>query len=536
MTRREMLRGLGFGVGAAVVVAGCTVPTPGEPRLPPAGAPDAGPFPDGVMAGDPAPDGTVLWTRVTPPADGAAVAVLWSIADDPSFGSIRAAGLVTAEAATGHTVQVAVTGLQPDRWYHYRFEAPGADGTSAGRSTRVSRTGRLRTSPSAGAVPDHLRFAFGSCQQINDSWFNAHAAIAAEPGLDFFMHLGDYVYVSDHGTLTLDQYRDAYRRWRAQPMLRDLHAALPCVAMWDDGEFYNGVDAHGAPERLAAAKRAWFESFPLAGSTVDPGARRSYRRFAWGGLADVSMIDVRSYRDPALDDVVHTGASGMDDPGRTTLGAEQYAWLTSGLAASTASWRLIGNPYNIAPWKLVDLEFLRLFRPDMPAEPGVYAPNEAWDDYMAERRDLLDFLIDHDISDTVFASAHTHIAISSDLRTHPSSSRVAAHDFCAGSLTADPDPRRAYLGDLPLDVAEELLRAAERFVVDQNRPGMRHLNMVDQGYTVVDVTPEALTVTYRTIDTSDPDAVAADAARFRVLPGGRPMEVLPVARPRGTVR
>ena len=53
---------------------------------------------------------------------------------------------------------------------------------------------------------------------------------------------------------------------------------------------------------------------------------------------------------------------------------------------------------------------------------------------------------------------------------------------------------------------------------------------------MVDVTPEALTVTYRTIDTFDPDAQAADAARFRVLPGGRPMEVLSVARPRGSAR
>ncbi len=537
MTRREMLRGLGFGVGAAVVVACCTVPSPGEPRLPPPGMPDAGPFPDGVMAGDPAPDGTVLWTRVLAPADGGTVPVLWSVADDPSFSSIRAAGLSSAEAATGHTVQVAVTGLQPDRWYHYRFEVPGSGaGASDGVST-VSRTGRLRTSPAPGATPDRLRFAFGSCQQLNDSWFNAHAAIAAEPDLDFFMHLGDYVYVSDTGTLTLGQYRDAYRRWRTQPMLRDLHAALPCVAMWDDGEFYNGVDGHGDPTRIAAAKQAWFESFPLLADPTDgSGARRSYRRFGWGGLADVSMIDVRSYRDPALDDVVHTGASGMDDPGRTTLGAEQYAWLTDGLATSTASWRLIGNPYNIAPWKLVDLEFLRLFRPDMPDEPGVYAPNEAWDDYMAERRDLLAFLVEHDIRGTVFASAHTHIAISSDLRTHASSSRVAAHDFCAASLTADPDPRRAYLGDLPLPVAEELLRVAERFVLDQNRPSMRHLNMLDQGYTVIDATPEELTVTYRTIDTTDPDAEAVDAARFRVRPDGGPMEVLPVARPRGSVR
>ena len=531
MSRREMLQGLGFGLGATVFVAGCAVPTPAvEPRLPPPGAPDSGPFPDGVMAGDPAPDGSGLWTRVLAPLGGGAVPVMWTVADDASFDSIRAAGLVSATADTGHTVQVQVAGLEPDRWYHYRFEAPGPDGAAT-----TSRTGRLRTAPAPGAAPDRLRFAFGSCQQLNDSWFNAHAAIAAEPDLDFFMHLGDYVYVSDEGTLTLEQYRDAYRRWRGQPMLRDLHAALPCVAMWDDGEFYNGVDAAGPADRLAAAKRAWFESFPLAVGTDAAGTRRSYRAFGWGALADVTMIDVRSYRDPAIDDITHIGASGLDDPGRTTLGAEQYGWLTGGLAASTASWRVIGNPYNIAPWKLIDLEFLRLLRPDMPPEPGIYAPNEAWDDYMAERRDLLGFLVDHDVHDTVFASAHTHIAISSDLRADRPAQRVAAHDFCAGSLTADPDPRRAYLGDLPLDVAEELLRVAERFMLGQNQPGMRHLNMVDQGYTVVDVTPEEMLVTYRTIDTTDPDAEAVDAARFRLRPGDHPMEVLPTPRARGSV-
>ena len=93
---------------------------------------------------------------------------------------------------------------------------------------------------------------------------------------------------------------------------------------------------------------------------------------------------------------------------------------------------------------------------------------------------------------------------------------VAAFDFCTGSLTADPDPRTAFLGDLPLDVAEEVLRAAERFVLGQNRPYLRHMNLVDQGYAVVDVTPEETLVTIRNIDTSDPDAHAVDGARFRV--------------------
>jgi alkaline phosphatase D len=527
MTRREALRALGVGAGAATLLSAC-VPTPGaEPPTPPPGVADPAPFPDGVMAGDPAPTAGTIWTRVEPPPDGSEVAVLWTVAEDPAFTSLRAAGTAVAGAATGHALTVAVGGLEPDRWYHYRFEAADASGAQS-----ASRTGRLRTAPAPGSSPERLRFAFASCQQINDSWFVAHAAAAAEADLDFFMHLGDYVYVSDTGTQSLQDYRDVYRRWRRQPLLRDLHAALPCVAMWDDGEFYNGVDRFGPPQRLANATRAWFENFPL----VDPGDGRAYRRFAWGDLADVSMIDVRSYRDPEIPELVHVTPGGRDEPGRTTLGPAQYEWFTQGLAASAAAWRIVGNPYNINPWRLVNLEFLRAFRPDLTPNAGVYAPNEAWDDYMSERRDLLQFLVDRGVTDTVFASGHTHVALAAELRADfdRTSTPVAAFDFCTGSLTADPDPREAFLGDLPRDVAEEVLRAAERFVLGQNRPYLRHMNLVDQGYTVVEVTPEATTVTIRNIDTRFPDARPVDGARFRVRRGASRIEILPTPRRRGS--
>ena len=254
VSRRDLLRGLGFGVGAVVVLGACTVPTPAPVApLPPPGVPDPAPFLDGVLAGDPAPDGSVIWTRVAAPPGGADVPVLWTVAEDAGFTTLRAGGLAVASASGGHTISVAVTGLDPDRWYHYRFEAAGPDGVQV-----ASRTGRLRTAPAPGSSPDRLRFAFASCQQINDSWFVAHRAAAAEPDLDFFMHLGDYVYVSDTDTQSLDDYRDAYRRWRRQPYLRDLHAALPVVAMWDDGEVYNGVYATDDPQRLEHAKQAWF--------------------------------------------------------------------------------------------------------------------------------------------------------------------------------------------------------------------------------------------------------------------------------------
>ena len=527
ISRRDLLTALGFGAGALVVLDGCVVPAPAAtPPTPPPGQPDPSPFPDGVAAGDPVPDGSIIWTRVDAPSGGGDVPVLWTVADDASFNTLRAGGLATASVSTGHTVSVTITGLDPDRWYAYRFETTGPDGVT-------SRTGRLRTAPAAGSSPDHLRFAFASCQQINDSWFVAHRAAAREPGLDFFMHLGDYVYVSDTGTQTLDDYRDVYRRWRGQPLFRDLHAALPMVATWDDGEFYNGVDRTGPPARLAAAKRAFFENFPL----TDPGDQRLYRSVGWGDLVDLSMLDVRSYRDPAVDSIVYTSPDDVPyDPARTTLGREQYSWLTDRLAASNATWRVIGNQYNISPWRLVNLEFLRGLQPDLPPNAGIYAPNEAWDDYLSERRDLLQFLVDHGVASTVFVSGHTHVFLVSELTPDYDApgSPVAAFDFCNGSLTADPDPRSSFLGELPRDVAEEVLRVAEQFVLSQNSPYLRHMNLVDQGYTVVDVTPEEMVVTVRLVDTFDPDAGATDGARFRLRPGSTRMEILPASGTKGS--
>jgi alkaline phosphatase D len=218
------------------------------------------------------------------------------------------------------------------------------------------------------------------------------------------------------------------------------------------------------------------------------------------------------------------------------LGAEQYTWFTEGLAASSAAWRIVGNPYNINPWRLVNLEFLRAFRPDLPPNSGIYAPNEAWDDYMQERRDLLQYLVDAGVTDTVFASGHTHVALVAELRADfdRPSTPVAAFDFCTGSMTADPDPRAAFLGDLPPDAAEEVLRAAERFVLTQNSPYLRHMNLVDQGYTVVEVTPEETLVTIRNIDTFDPDAEPVDGARFRVAKGSQRIEHLPTPGRKGS--
>ena len=462
--RREFLAGVG--AGAAGVLAG-----PGWFDVDTALA-DVAPidpnYPQGVAAGDPRPHGAVIWTRVAPPSPTARVAVTWQVATDASFRRIVRHGRVDVTAASDHTVKVLVQGLESDRWYHYRFRTAGS----------TSRTGRLRTAPRSGCLPRRLRFAFSSCQQINDSHYVAHLAMADED-IDFWVDYGDYIYVHDFATLTLTDYRRVYQRFKANPLLQELHARYPVVAMWDDGEFVNGIDRTMEPARFAAAKQAWFEHQPVVRRRGDPD--RTYREITWGDLASFLLLDVRQYRDPwpagvpggplglsTVDTRTEAGAH-IFDADRTCLGAVQKQWLKRRLTATAdrVTWRHIGHGYNFLALRLEDFD-----TPEARANPpagfhvngGSYIASDAWDAYWAERRELMTLLDQHEVPNVVVTAGHTHIYFAGGLRLDYddlAALPVVANEFVCGSLTADPDLRRQYLPDLPLDEAEAVLRSLE---------------------------------------------------------------------------
>ncbi|MEW6269863.1 MAG: alkaline phosphatase D family protein, partial [Thermodesulfobacteriota bacterium] len=478
-------------------------------------------FPDGVKSGDPRPRGAVIWTRVAPPPDGAPVPVVWSVAEDAALERVVRGGLAEATAPGGHHVKVEVRGLAPDRWYHYRFEVDGVPGV----------TGRLRTTPRIGAQADRLRYAFASCQQRTASHYVAHRAIAQDE-VDFLLHLGDYVYVSDGGTITLDDYRGVYRRFHSNPLLQEMHAAVPLVAVWDDGEFYNGVDRTGPAQRLADARSAWFEAMPVLRRPDD----RIFRSLTWGRLAEMFLLDTRQYRDPEVppnarfadlidaQDTALPPGEQMFAPGRTTLGGKQRRWLQGELGRSQATWRLIGSSYDMAPWKIIDRDTpeLRRTNPNLQRNGGVYVSNEAWDDYQWERRRLMEFIARRRIRNVLVTSGHTHFYKASEIQPDFDDplSPVTAVEFVTGSLTADPDPRTI--------APEELLHAAEQIMLAANAPYLKQIDLLNQGYAVVDLTPEEAIVEFRALDTFDPDAEAHTSARFRVVAGVPGIETLPV--------
>src|SRR5512134_2733481 len=75
----------------------------------------------GIASGHPAPDGMVLWTRLTGPDLPDSVAVAWEVAHNESFRRIAARGEERAEAEWAHSVHAQPAGLEPGRWYWYRF-------------------------------------------------------------------------------------------------------------------------------------------------------------------------------------------------------------------------------------------------------------------------------------------------------------------------------------------------------------------------------------------------------------------------------
>src|SRR5688572_12916542 len=105
---------------------------------------DKYPFSLGVASGDPLPDRVVLWTRLAPePLAGGGmepnedVNVRWEVSADESFRRIVRIGSVTAEFENAHSVHVDVRGLEPDRWYWYRFRVRSGSGwieSPAGRT------------------------------------------------------------------------------------------------------------------------------------------------------------------------------------------------------------------------------------------------------------------------------------------------------------------------------------------------------------------------------------------------------------------
>jgi alkaline phosphatase D len=526
-------------VKAAAVTAALAGPlTAALPARAAAGAPA---FLHGVASGDPLPDGVLLWTRVTPtpeaiPGSGAGpdTEVDWTVARDKAFTSIVAKGSVTATAAFDHTVKADIRGLEPATDYWFRFSAGGTD----------SPVARTRTAPATDAAVAGLRFGVVSCANWEAGHFAAYRHLAARADLDAWLHLGDYIYeygTGEYGTrgtvvrphaptheiLTLADYRTRHARYKTDPDLQALHAAAPVIAIWDDHEIANDAWSGGAENhtegaegtwsaRQAAAKQAYFEWMPVRPAV----AGTTYRRLRFGKLADLSLLDLRSFRSQQ----VTVGNGEVDDPDRTITGRAQLDWLKAGLKASDTTWRLVGNSVMISPFAIGSLS-ADLLKPlakllGLPQE-GLALNTDQWDGYTDDRRELLAHLRANAIRNTVFLTGDIHMAWANDVPydagTYPLSAS-AATEFVVTSVTSDN------LDDI-VKVPEGTISAVAAPVI---RAANRHVHWVDtdrHGYGVLDLTADRAQMDYYVLsDRTNRDAASSWARSYRTRSGTQKVE------------
>lgn len=133
-------------------------------------------------------------------------------------------GRFVTSAGRDHTVKLDARGLEPERWYFYRFTALG----------RRSPVGRTRTAPAADATPANLRLGFASCSNWPAGLFAAYRGLAERTDLHAIVHLGDYLYESGSSdvrahepareVVTLADYRERHGQYKTDPGLQAAHA------------------------------------------------------------------------------------------------------------------------------------------------------------------------------------------------------------------------------------------------------------------------------------------------------------------------
>ena len=503
-------------------------------------------FQHGVASGDPLPTSVLLWTRATShPGDvpgaeaGTAVKLRCEVATDDSFGTIVLSGEAVAEPAQDNTVKLDATGLRPDTWYSYRFTV--AEGDYAGQ---VSPVGRTRTAPDANATPDKLGIALTSCANWEAGYFSAYRDMADNPDVDIIMCVGDYIYEYERGGYTgktgairdheppheivsLSDYRRRYGHYRTDKDLQAAHGAKPWVVTWDDHEVANDTYKDGAenhsPEtegdyiaRRDAAIQAYLEWLPVRATTFSEGGHL-YRAFTYGTLADITMLDLRTYRDKAPE-FIKIGET--DDPNRTMLGSEQMNFLLNRWTSSTATWNLVGNSVMFTQVLIPPLdpqtsgaitELLGL------PQDGVPYNSDQWDGYAHERRKLIGEMSGRNLDNVVFLTGDIHSSWACNVPVtpgrYPADGIAAAEIVCTSVSASNIDdivklPQRNAISQ----TAEQALMAANPYV--------EWIEFDHHGWVNVQVRPDEILAEYRFVeDKTIPDQPLYTPAVYRVKRG-----------------
>lgn len=321
----------------------------------------------GVMSGDVAEGAATVWSRTDRPAR-----MIVEYSSTETFENVTRILGPHCLDVTDYTGRLLLTDLPEgaDVFYRVKFQS-----LSDGKTESDVVNGRFRTV--APRRDRDIRFVWGG-DVVGQGW-----GISPDIGgmriyedmrrlqPDFFIHSGDNIYADgpltssvslpDGGTWrnivteekskvaeTLAEYRGNYKYNLLDTNLLRFNSEVPQILQWDDHEVLNNwspskdltADSRYTEKSIftlaGRAARAFQEYAPMNPSFI--GEQKVYRKYSFGPLLEVFVIDMRSYRGPNSYNLQTSRSEDTD-----YLGAPQLAWLKQSLQQSKALWKVIAS-------------------------------------------------------------------------------------------------------------------------------------------------------------------------------------------------
>ena len=484
-------------------------------------------FTHGVASGEPGTDKVLLWTRYVAAQE---TVINWEFSETLDFTRPVSQAQVTASPERDWCAKPWVTGLQPGRWYYYRFIAPD------GSKSDIGRTRTLPEGPTAS-----WKMAVFSCSNIGFGWFNAYAHAAEINEFDCTLHLGDYFYeyppgtypsrtqaiaertfAPDAETVTLADYRMRYASYRADKDLQRIHQLYPMISGWDDHESTNDSWKDGAQNHQPETEGEWATRKRIAAQVYRewmPVSDKDWATYQIGDLATLFRLETRLLaRDEQFSiEAVAKGATSVEqavqqlkdfsreeylDPGRHLLGELQEQWLANRLKQSRrggTTWQVLvqqvlmgklATPVELAsalPESAPDFVRSRVEAGALASSAGLPLNMDAWDGYPAARDRVLKSALDADANLISLAGdTHNGWAFNLDLDGTAAGVEMGGHSVTSPGL-------EGYLGAIPHETMVRLLR--------ERNPQLAWADTATRGYMAVELAPDKATSEWRSLAT-----------------------------------
>jgi len=245
--------------------------------------------------------------------------------------------------------------LEPATLYSIAFVISGSANFSQPTRFRTPFTGKAR----------RIRWGASSLLGSTDRPYD-NLLYASYQNLDFFILTGDVAYATNQ-TITASEYADIYLDVFRQSGFSALSSSTSFIAMFDKDE---GIGASAAQNSTQSqtAENAFRQAY---GIVEKNNVTSFYRKLSWGTAVDVFVMDIR------------TQATATQ-----LISSEQMTWITKGLLASTATFKVI-----VSSTPITDLSSLSI--------PLNYV---GWKSFPDQKSEVLNFIDNNNIAGVMWIS------------------------------------------------------------------------------------------------------------------------------------